>query len=139
MKILFLDIDGVICMGNHPDLLDVPQLLTLQFLVKETDCKIVLSSDWRRKEAWLQMAREQMGFFGLEILDITPIRLSRDLRWLEIREWLNDHKDIENFAILDDDVDAMIPDRAETFFFTDYNLGGLNLKIAKQIVKYFNE
>ena len=139
MKVLFLDIDGVLCLGNDPDLLEIPQLLNLQQIVKETGIKVVLSSDWRRKAVWLKLAIDQMGFFGIKIFDTTPIHFSRKIRWQEIQEWLDEHEDTEKFAVLDDDTGAMIPDQAETFFFTDYDLGGLNLNVVEQLIQYFND
>jgi len=140
MKVLFLDIDGVLRIDfeSHIDLIDQSLILNLQHVIKETGIKIVLSSDWRRKATWLKLATDQLGFFGIKIFDTTPIHLSRKLRWQEIQEWLDEHEDIEKFAVLDDDTGAMIPDQAETFFFTDYDLGGLNLNVVEQLIQYFN-
>ena len=46
LRIIFLDIDGVICM-NDMSVLERPQLGLLQTVVRATGAKVVLSTNWR--------------------------------------------------------------------------------------------
>ena len=141
MKVLFLDIDGVLRTTGHIDILEPALILHLKRIVEETGVKIVLSSDWRKKFLDLKMAEQQLGFFGIEIFDVTPIvlpsLLSSKCRWQEIKEWMKD-KEIEKFAIVDDDEDGMIPDNPDTFFFTDWR-EGLTKEKAEEIINFFAE
>lgn len=47
MKLLFLDIDGVLCC-RRPGVIQQNLTQNLATIVKKTGCQIVLSSDWRR-------------------------------------------------------------------------------------------
>ena len=129
MKVLFLDIDGVLNSDidffelrkfGHPinqikgsQVINRGHLALLQQIIEDTDAKIVLSSTWRLHYTLDDMhemfvARD----FGLgrEVFhDITP-SLSRGFsdhhyrhRGGEIREYLKVHgDDIEKFVVLDD-------------------------------------
>jgi len=139
-KIIFLDLDGVICL-DRPDILEPPQILNLKRILDETGAKVVLSSAWRNRDTWLNSATEQLGYFGIQIYSVTP-RLLNTLsgpkyRWQEIQKWLNEHQEIGHFAIIDDDIDAELPDDPGSFFHTDYNTDGLNHQLADQIIEYF--
>ena len=139
MKVLFLDIDGVLRTTGDMDILETALILNLKRIVEETGVKIVLSSDWRKKNLYFKMAEQQLGFFGLEIFDVTPILLpgllSAKCRWQEIKEWLK-NKEVERFVIVDDDVDAMISEDPDTFFFMDWEKG-LTREKAEEIIKFF--
>lgn len=114
MKIIFLDIDGVLNSKKyedanyssflHRDSFDPAAVARLNKITDLTKAKIVVSSAWRvsfefDKETFFYMLREE-GLTG-ELLDITPIFTSC-LRWQEIRDWLDDHPEVESFVILDD-------------------------------------
>ena len=53
MKVLFLDIDGVVCLhkdkdwDNEEEIFDAACCRKLQEIVSATGCKLVLSSSWR--------------------------------------------------------------------------------------------
>lgn len=114
MKVIFLDIDGVLNViprgfDEHGALFDKHFVDNLGLIIQETGAKIVITSSWRISglDSMLKMWSDR-GYPG-EIIDITP-----DFRWktgtglqrgLEINEWLSKRSDIFNFVILDDDSD----------------------------------
>jgi hypothetical protein len=120
MKVLFLDVDGVLNSnrtvvasgtfshpGNYksrPECLDWTAIRMLQSLCTTLEIKVVLSSSWRigMKEDELKAFAD---FLGLPIIDKTKV-LDRSRGW-EIAEWLNRHE-VENYAILDDDTDMLV-------------------------------
>lgn len=124
MKIIFLDVDGVLnsekdLLNNSGDseIFDRP-LNLLKKLVDSTNAKIVISSSWRigcarsGKESFygeqlFSVLEKRLSDVGLKVFDITPIINEPFVkRGDEIRKWLNDTKyDIKNFVILDDEND----------------------------------
>jgi hypothetical protein len=117
MKVIFLDIDGVLNAGEtmHRRELDTRAIAALVAIVQRSGAKIVISSTWRlhHRIDELKALLAQRGFTG-EVIGTTP-RLSR--RWdlgdttagrqraREIRAWLDEHPEVEAFAILDDEPD----------------------------------
>ena len=109
MKILFLDIDGVLNSQQYLQeggycglILDPSGMRLLKKIIKDTGARIVLTSSWR--EHWEDpigtYLRGEFGKYGMEIFDRTPIL--RSSREEEIRMWLASYEDIENFVVLDD-------------------------------------
>lgn len=106
MKIIFLDIDGVLnaidyqmAATEEPPLIDKSRLVVLKEIVDKSDAKIVLSSSWKKawspQCAWDTVFREA----GLSVYDITP---SLGRKCDEIAAWLKEHPATASFAILDD-------------------------------------
>lgn len=89
-----------------------------------TDTKICISSVWKNhfgnKEGripdWWNDALIALGFNDNIYVGITKTR--RTLRGTEIQEWLNEHPDVTNYAILDDDAD-MLPEQFVKFHHCD--------------------
>lgn len=116
MKVLFLDIDGVLNNDETTDKtpsgftgVDMILVQRLQHLIEATSAKIVLSSTW--KEEWNkdkhlchpdgQYLSEKLKDCGLIIEDkISDGVLSH--RGLQIKEYLDKHKHITSYAIVDD-------------------------------------
>jgi len=130
MKVIFLDIDGVlVCYDsvdktatrpklktdpdNNRHLPHVPAMNNLNRILKETGAKMVLSSTWRHLEG-LDNTNAHFIKYGLSepCIDETPSldqRMDNGLwknaqRGDEIIKWM-EGKDIESFVILDDDSD----------------------------------
>lgn len=119
MKVIFLDIDGVINSDNnyekeyksgrkftHDLHLDAKCLKWLKNIVSDTCAQIVISSSWRYGDMQsIENLKLQLQNVGLDIYDKTPI-LNTVTRGTEIQTWLNT-KSEENiiYVILDDDVD----------------------------------
>lgn len=113
MKAIFLDIEGVLnseqfFLQKARDTieLDKEKIKLLKQIVEATDAKIVLSSTWRMLPDNHPDFRSLIKFLedeNLSIFDKTP-SLSA-VRGVEIQEWLNNHPEVTNFVILDDDDD----------------------------------
>ena len=117
MKVIFLDIDGVMntkVYRENPDVdyyehpISEMHMCLLEYLVKTTGAKIVLTSTWR--EYWnkgkLQFDRfgayinRLFAEYGLEIYDKTPEQHDRSE---EIDAWISLYQgELESYVILDD-------------------------------------
>ena len=128
MKVLFLDVDGVLnhtqflmeYAKTHDDLfaVDPGKVVLLKEIVMRTGCKLVLSSAWRYSpEAWETLQR-QLDVVGLSIWSSTP-KFSRS-RAEAIQLWLEHNQDVTHFAIVDDDEEA---DFGEAFCKTHFDTG----------------
>lgn len=132
MKIIFLDIDGVL---NHERFykerfekrydegaiaypyseIDPESVSNLNVLIKETGAKVVISSTWRH--SGIDYCLDALKFHGFdgEIIGATPdLRSNDSLRGNEILKWVKDNKDLvgeyynfTEYVILDDDSDML--------------------------------
>lgn len=137
MKILFLDIDGVVNCATTPQRhrgfigIDPYMAHLVRMIVEQTDCQVVLSSSWRH----FPDGRSEVERQVCPILDITPTS-SSGFRGDEIRAWLNGHPEVERYAIVDDDED-MLPGQMGCLFKTNWK-EGITAKIASYITGYLN-
>lgn len=133
MKVIFLDVDGVL--NSIDDLMEYREknnikgsilyddisdkrMILLKQLVDKTNAKIVISSSWRMP--WLRQGRpkilnpeglmfkltKRLSDYNLNYIDVTPYL--RDIKYNrgdEIRTWLLEHPEVKSFVILDDDSD----------------------------------
>jgi len=134
MKVIFLDIDGVLNVMNqerdrygslfHPHLVD-----NLRRLVEETGAKIVISSTWRWSGLhWIESMWKDRKLPG-KVIGITPTRVDPELverhydpdadRGYEIQQYLEDNK-VDRYVIIDDDHD-MLPTQYKCFVQTSNN------------------
>lgn len=125
MKILFLDVDGVLNSYKTGGMYALKRncLRRLQKIVEETNCEIVLSSTWRKDEYALRRLRRVLAYRGLKIKDVTPNLGS--IRGAEIDWWFEMYnlKPITfRYAIVDDDSD-MLDEQLPHFFQTDPEYG----------------
>ena len=107
MKVIFLDIDGV--MNSVADGFSFTIETDLHFnilksIVDQTGAKIVLSSTWRLCDRDYQLVDKRLREFGMSLMGRTP-SLSGKKRGDEIRAWLHEHTEVKNFVILDDEGD----------------------------------
>ena len=120
MKIIFLDIDGVLNSEMYEtsrgveradNRIDLTRVKLLADIVNVTDAKIVLSSTWRLdwdKSPELcgedgEYINQCLAQYGLSIIDKTPFNSMIDDRRGEILTWLLcHHREVESFVILDD-------------------------------------
>jgi hypothetical protein len=136
MRVLFLDIDGVLnsrllvdSVGWEPplgtdrdlEIVDTYAISLLNDVVRETGAQVVVTSSWRATYdlAALRSLLARCGFLGT-VLDVTPQLVGR-LRSAEIDRWLADHE-VESFAIVDDDAEAGSGDSTR-FVRTTYEVG----------------
>lgn len=119
MKILFLDVDGVLNNNRTRTVtfdgwcfVDDYLVERLKQIIDATGAKIVLSSTWRdgwnredesKNEPFFNQLRDKFKEYGMEIWDALPMPM-RPSRGTAIAEWFELHKDldIESFVILDD-------------------------------------
>ena len=122
MKILFLDIDGVICLAANWgsrfknkegldsifDRFDPKAVKVLNEIIEKTDCEIVISSDWRF-HATLEEMQELYRIRGIKKV---PIDYTCDFssnkekaavsRSWEILDWVKTHPEITHWVAVDD-------------------------------------
>lgn len=141
MKILFLDIDGVVnCEKTFQTTSLYPLDKYMAFMVGkiqlDTDCKVVLSSSWRHHPDGVKVVDKHV----VRILDITPsipVKTYAELeRGHEIQAWLDAHPEVTKYAILDDDSD-MLPEQKNNFFQTSWK-EGLTEEIMKRVIEHLN-
>jgi hypothetical protein len=147
MRVLFLDIDGVL---NHRGVYGLgeaaplcPDAMTqLKRVIDETGCKIVLSSTWRLMPKLvdkLPVAIVTGHFHG----DWRTIEIRHGVspggvylptkRGEEIAEWLGRHPEVERYAIVDDDSD-FLEDQLPFFVKTSFDAGGLTAECADRLI-----
>lgn len=139
MKVLFLDVDGVL---NHSSTTFKYNHFPLErycaFLVGkiqlDTGCEVVLSSSWRHHPESV----EHLNKVVVKLFDKTPFVNTPDrIRGDEIKAWLDLHPEVTKYAILDDDSD-MRPEQLPNFFKTDFHSGGLTDEIASRVISHLN-
>ena len=136
MKVLFLDVDGVL---NRRSLLTVeadtfalcPKACArLQVLIARTGAKIVLSSSWRSSEQHIAYLHK------FSVLDEAhedwQTKKARDeqTRGDEIAEWLSRHPEVIRYAIVDD-TDDFLPKQRRYFVHTSYDEGLLDKHVKR--------
>ena len=131
MKVLFLDIDGVLnsirtctATGAYPHDFDEKgkrrfdwiAVSLIRKLCVDHDAKIVISSTWRTTYSPTEIG---LGL-TLPCIDRTPVLNTH--RGVEIDTWLNSHPEVTHYAIVDDDSDMLFHQR-EYFVQTDAQEG----------------
>lgn len=127
MKIIFLDVDGVLNNSETTDRIDgftgLDPLLIANFnriTAAVPDAKIVISSTWRKALPFMKAYTDFDGLKRLlaerglkgEIIGHTPINFSYVTRGGEIRMWLESAEakavaPITDFVVIDDDAEGM--------------------------------
>lgn len=122
MKVLFLDHDGVICLHNNWgsrfknntqfDDFNTDAINILNEIIEETDCEIVVSSDWRfhttikglrelyreREIHKLPISTTPLSFIHNSPTTIEKNRAEEIMTWMGIRQW----DDTDNWVAVDD-------------------------------------
>ena len=160
MKVIFLDIDGVLNTGwwytqmdrNTPKdkygyAFDPNSVANLKKIIDETGADIVISSSW--KSFGLSELEEMWQDRGLpgKLIGITPNSVSDEMllnadldhmelfsiRGMEIKEWLTNHgKRVSNYVIIDD-MDNMLSEQKPHFVRTNSEVGITNEDAEKAI------
>lgn len=151
MKVLFLDIDGVLNsygsrnragsdFATHKAWLEsaVSELKRIQ---AETHCFIVISSDWRLQENILRLREGWIHFSLPGWLSTTPVLGLNNIynfnRGKEIKAWLTEAgTQVETFAILDDNP-WMLPEQEGNFVRTE-DWTGLTKHDADKVISILN-
>lgn len=160
MNVIFLDFDGVITTVYSSSKLDRTSLDLLDIIVKECDAYIVISSSWRRftledtinditdKSDYFVDNVEfpnidrvigvtsRMYAFKYGINDLTNNNKQRHYglpRGVEIKRYLEEHSEIENYVILDDDEDMLLEQKDH--FIKTCGYKGLTLFDVERAIK----
>ena len=157
MKIIFLDIDGVLNSigwvertkgtAYEDKEIDPSKVRLLKQIIDKTDAKIVLSSTWREVDGSDDIPRHQMydylveelGTYRIEIFSRTP--LINNNRPKEIKRWLEETPfKVDKFISLDDDFDKKDYQKygiSDCLIKTEYwNInGGLSKEYVEKAIK----
>jgi hypothetical protein len=134
MKVIFLDIDGVLNGARtrnprkFPYVAESRLVRRLIGLLERTGAKVVLSSSWRLDPIGLLAAR----YWGIPFVDVLP-DMPRSPRRQEVLSWLAKHPRVKRFAVIDDEDDEL--DDLPLFQPTDR---GLSPQIAKAVERYLS-
>ncbi len=139
MKIIFLDIDGVLNYSklSADDVIRTPSgtlskraISLLNKLTDDSGAKIVISSTWRLDPS--NSAKQSLILAGVtgDIISTTPNGCSMCIRGNEIRQWLVGNRaiincyasDFKDYVILDDDSDMLYWQR-NNFVLVDSSVG----------------
>ena len=104
MKVIFVDVDGVLNSDDFIDSvkgsqdIDIKTIRLLKNAVNETGAKIVMATSFRYTKSFLKV-QEMLLQNGI-LFDKTPFIDNE--RGKEIKQYLAEHKDIEDYILLDD-------------------------------------
>ena len=135
MKVIFLDIDGVLNCRKTPNprkfpyVIDDELLARFTQLLQQTGASVVLSSTWRYDPAGIFSAKH----YGVPFMDITP-DMPDEPRCKEILEWLRDHPEVTRYVVIDDEDDEL--DKLP--LFQPSSRTGLTQKIVDGAADYLN-
>ena len=156
MKVIFLDVDGVLnsqqlfekCEDDQLISVDEDNIKNLKTIVDATGAKIVLSSSRRYGSAehsdavqdWCQILVDILAKYDLKIIDKTEY-LSSGRREDEIKDWLDKCEEkIEGFVILDDGAYEWHRHGFDKHLVkTDFCTGGLREEDADKAIKILNK
>ena len=135
MKVIFLDIDGVLNCKKTPNprkfpyVVDKRLLVRFKRLLEKTGAKVVLSSTWRYDPAGLFSAKH----WSIPFIDITPDMPKRPRRD-EILAWLKKHPRVTRFVVIDDEDDEL----DQLPLFQPSAETGLTSEIVRGATKYLD-
>lgn len=135
MKVIFLDIDGVLNCDATPNprkfpyIVDKKLLAAFRGLVTKTGAKVVLTSSWRVDPIGLYAAR----YWKVPFHDICPDFPHRPRRE-EILHWLRRHPAVDRFAVIDDEDDQL--DRLP--LFQPSGKTGLSAEVCRAVQNYLD-
>ena len=155
MKIIFLDIDGVLNSSDYrqrmgmdyfSQVIDRRKMPLLKHIVEETGAEVVLSSTWRKfwnpGENQLDPAGQYIHDifreYGLWIHSKTAV-LERAGRNEEIQAWLARYPYVDGYVILDDKDFGWSDALRAHFVQTDLNGDGLEESQVQQIIDVLKE
>lgn len=147
MRILFLDIDGVI-LPFDPDSFDVPRECArrINILCREFGLKVVISSSWRSdavKAADWRVAHTVHEWTGkyhwlrsvvgldVEVIGVTPLFgnpnvVEPGVRGQEIMGWMAEHPEVTDWVVVDDFAVWLGPDVMHRAVITEQQKTGFD-------------
>lgn len=143
MKVIFLDIDGVLnthmtptrtSKDGHLLATDPYKVFLVNKMAEVNGYRFVLSSDWRHMKDWEEVMRANglvFSFLGrtesfhkldLPEHEINLAKVNRLERGYEIRDWLEKNDTVEGYAIIDD-FDEFLPEQANNKVIVNHMVG----------------
>ena len=126
---------------NEDKEIDVEKIKLLNIAINETKVKIVLTSSWRYTRN-AQELRKLLSEYGIST-DSTPF--IQNERGLEIKQYLYEHPDVEDFVIVDDEIfdsynDELVKKLVKISNGNGHNFGeGLLPKDIDEIIENLDE
>lgn len=155
MKVIFLDFDGVLTSSKAWGVLDPEKMELLWRILEETGASVVISSSWREFDLEstlnkLTGGKEDYKNTSMRWLDkvvgVTPRPYVDDFicydewnREEEIKKYLDEHPEIDNFIILDDMEDEFIDKRLIGCLVKTEMKDGLQEDNVVEAIKLLNE
>lgn len=145
-SIIFLDIDGVLNSTSfamkNPVIgllgMDLEAVQILVKIVKETGCKLVISSTWRKlglgvgSDFRQELAKtDPSGTVLRAVIGATPVLGGDFRRGNEIQKWIDKNSFHGKFVILDDDSDM---EHLKGYLVQTDNYVGLTLDDANEVI-----
>lgn len=137
MKVIFLDVDGVLNYIGSPSL-DDECFRNLQEIVQKTDAKILLISTWRiayqsgMKHPMVSLLNSKFEQFGLELYGLAPYL--NDRRSVEVSMYLGEN-DVSQYLIIDDTDYEYSKKHNENWVRPNSSSGGLTSKLAQKSIE----
>jgi hypothetical protein len=157
MKVLFLDIDGVLNSSEyffskgyldetesmtdaetmllaHPSHLDPSALQVINHIVKESGAQVVLSSSWRMKytiEEWTEMMQKRGATF--KITGRTPKHSMSTTRGAEILDYINSMRNKPDSIVIIDDHSDM--DNLKKYLVLTNGKFGITMRDAEKALQ----
>lgn len=154
MNVIFLDFDGVVntpmwdCKAREFKM-NIPRdgfvnnrdaCNWIEGFCNIYNFKIVVSSDWRLDANWRQCLLNG-GIMNSELIIDRTIHLPPTSalfgRGHEIQLWLDQHPEVENFLIIDDDISEMLPHHRRHIIHTDEETGFTEWNFNQAIDKLY--
>ena len=145
MKVIFLDIDGVLNNANTKDrtpdkFIGIEDIFVKRLvdIVRSTKAKVVLSSSWRTMKEdepdYIYMI-DKLKSKGIELYGYTTKEGWN--RAEQIKNWLSDKPEVDNFIILDDEFELEFAESGYTdnLVKTEYAIGLTEEKKQEAIKK----
>jgi hypothetical protein len=135
MKVIFLDIDGVLNCNttpnprNFPYVVDKKLVVRLKKLLDRTGAKVVLTSSWRLDPIGLFAAK----YWKVPFVDVAP-DMPKKTRRDEVLMWLSKHPEVTRYAIIDDEDDEL----DDLPLFQPSCKTGITAEIVKGVQKYLS-
>lgn len=109
MRYIFLDIDGVLSPGLSGTFIRAELLEA--FLAPYPDVRIVFSSNWRKRFSAAELAANLPPGLRSRVVGVTPVFPEdiRRVRYLEIRQWLDQYAPYARWVALDDEPNLFPP------------------------------
>lgn len=139
MKVIFVDVDGVLNSDDFIDSvkgkqdIDIKTVLLLKRAIEETGAKIVMDTSFRYTQSFLKV-QEMLLQNGI-MFDKTPFIDNE--RGKEIKQYLSEYRNIEDYILLDDVVFSDFDDEllSHLIKMDDTNTRGIGKGLQKKDIE----